>query len=212
MARLIAVAQLKGGAGKSTLATNLAGELAREFRTGLIDADMPQGTSSHWAELRGDPELQVITAENVTQLGAAVEQFDSSCDVVVIDLPPRSHKFLREIMAYTDLVLMPLTASPADVWATEQLVDIVREAKKTSKRLKARLVWNRLRPGKSTEVFMATTAASIRTKECESRLGQRNAYLDAMGHGRTVCEGRDAKACEEFRAFVAEVKTQLKLA
>ena len=57
MARFIAVAQLKGGAGKSTLATNLAGYLSREMSTGLIDADQPQGTSASWATLREDSQL-----------------------------------------------------------------------------------------------------------------------------------------------------------
>ena len=51
--RLIAVAQVKGGAGRSTLATNLAGELSKQATTVLIDADLPQSTCSSWYALRG---------------------------------------------------------------------------------------------------------------------------------------------------------------
>ena len=211
MAKFIAVAQLKGGAGKSTIATNLAGCLARDFRTGLIDADMPQGTAAHWASLRDDPRLQVATAESAAELAREAETLDDSCEVVVIDLPPRSLKFLREVMPFTDLVIMPLTASAPDVWATEQLVEVVREAKKTSKRLKARLVWNRLRASKATEAFLADTAESLRTKELSSQLGERTAYIEAMGRGMTVTEWRDAKARDEFETFLAEVRAQLKL-
>ncbi|MCB1997034.1 MAG: ParA family protein, partial [Rhodoferax sp.] len=48
MAKILGVIQVKGGAGRSTVATNLAGELAKIGRTVLIDCDMPQGTSASW--------------------------------------------------------------------------------------------------------------------------------------------------------------------
>lgn len=211
MAKFISVAQLKGGAGKSTITTNLAGALAGEFRTGLIDADLPQATSARWASLRQDPRLEVAVADSAADLAREAERLDDLCDVVIIDLPPRSLKFLREIIPYTDLMLMPLTASAADVWAAEQLVDVVREAKKTSKRLKARLVWNRLRRSKATEAFLQDTAAELRAKELESHLGSRTAYVEALGRGLTVLEWNDPKARAEFEVLLGEVRTQLKL-
>ena len=162
MAKFISVAQLKGGAGKSTVVTNLVAALSQEFQTGLIDADMPQGTSARWAAIRATqyPEslpIQVLSASSVNELALAAEQLESECDVVVIDLPPRSLKYLREVLPYSDLVVMPLTASAADVWATEQLMEAIREGKRTSKRLKARLVWNRIRASKATELFLTET-------------------------------------------------------
>ncbi|MEL0028190.1 MAG: hypothetical protein VW625_05945, partial [Perlucidibaca sp.] len=124
----------------------------------------------------------------------------------------RSLKFLREVMPFADLVVMPLTASAADVWATEQLVEVVREAKKTSKRLKARLVWNRLRSSRATEALLAGTAADLRAKELSSHLGSRTAYVEALGRGLTVTEWRDPKAAAEFEVLLREVRDQLKLA
>lgn len=216
MAKFISVAQLKGGAGKSTVVTNLVAALSQEFQTGLIDADMPQGTSARWAAIRAtqypesDP-IQVLSASSVNELALAAERLESECDVVVIDLPPRSLKYLREVLPYSDLVVMPLTASAADVWATEQLMEAIREGKRTSKRLKARLVWNRIRASKATELFLTETAGMLRAKELESRLGQRAAYVDALGRGLSVLEGRDAKASAEFSIFYQELKKQLKL-
>ena len=43
---------MKGGAGRSTLSTNLAGELSKIGKTVLIDGDMPQGTSASWYAIR----------------------------------------------------------------------------------------------------------------------------------------------------------------
>ena len=48
----IAVVQLKGGTGRSTVATNLAGALAVRHRAVLVDGDLPQGTSSAWFAAR----------------------------------------------------------------------------------------------------------------------------------------------------------------
>ncbi len=216
MAKFISVAQLKGGAGKSTIVTNLVGALSREFRTGLIDADLPQATAARWASLRqaaGDefPDIIVALADTVADLAREAERLEDLCDVVVIDLPPRSLKFLREIMPYTDLVVMPLSASPADVWSTEQLMDAVREGKKTSKRLKARLVWNRLRASKATSLFLAEAGEALRAKELESHLASRTAYVEALGRGLTVLEWSDPKARAEFELFCNEVKAQIKL-
>ena len=45
MTKIIGIIQVKGGAERSTLATNLAGELSKVDRTAIIDCDMPQGTS-----------------------------------------------------------------------------------------------------------------------------------------------------------------------
>jgi Mrp family chromosome partitioning ATPase len=51
-AKTIGVIQVKGGAGRSTVSTNLAGELSKLGKTVLIDCDMPQGTSASWFAVR----------------------------------------------------------------------------------------------------------------------------------------------------------------
>jgi chromosome partitioning protein len=209
MAKIIAVAQLKGGVGKSTITTNLAGSLAAKHRVALIDADLPQGTSSRWAVLRQDPNIQLIAAETAQVMTTAVDSLDNQVDYVVIDLPPRSLKFLRETLAFADLVLMPVLASAADVWATEELVAIVREARKGNKRLRARLVWNRLRASRLTAKFLDEAAAELRSKELDSMLCQRTVYAEALGVGKTVEELKDAKAAAEWRIMMRELIKQL---
>jgi len=51
-ARIVGVVQLKGGAGRSTIATNLAAALSQDAVVALIDCDLPQGTSAAWGTLR----------------------------------------------------------------------------------------------------------------------------------------------------------------
>ncbi len=209
MAKIIAVAQLKGGVGKSTITTNLVGTLAANSRVALIDADLPQGTSSRWAVLRQDPGIELISVDTALAMITAVDKLDGQVEYVVIDLPPRSLKFLRETLAFADLVLMPLAASAADVWATEDLVAVVQEARKGNKRLRARLVWNRLRASRLTAKFLEETASELNSKELNSMLCQRAAYVEALGTGKTVEECKDAKAAAEWRLMMRDIHKQL---
>lgn len=52
MTKIIGLVQVKGGAGRSTVSPNLAGELSKLGKTALIDCGMPQGTSSSCINLR----------------------------------------------------------------------------------------------------------------------------------------------------------------
>ena len=83
--KIIGVIQVKGGAGRSTVSTNLAGELSKVGKTVLIDCDMPQGTSASWFAVRQQADtkqkplfsenLVADTATNHRELVAKVEQF-----------------------------------------------------------------------------------------------------------------------------------------
>lgn len=211
MTTIIALAQLKGGVGKSTLTTQLAGYFSQFLRVGVIDADMPQGTSSHWLHLRGDNKIALRQIDSANQLSHSVEQLDGDCDVILIDLPPRSMKFLRETIAFCDVLLMPVSASSADIWALEQLIELIGEAKKINNRLSMRLVWNRLRHGRLTDELLEHTASRIGTKEFSSVITQRNAYVECLGRGLYAEEWTDNKAKSECRALLKAVAKQAKI-
>lgn len=122
--RAVLVANPKGGAGKTTLATNLSGYFANQGkRTTLCDLDRQQ-SSLRWMAFRA-PELPPITGYYGG--GQVVLNFPGGADWVVVDAPAglQGYKLTDSIRA-VDKVLVPLVPSVFDMAATEDFLNSLR--------------------------------------------------------------------------------------
>lgn len=210
MAKIIGVIQVKGGAGRSTLATNLAGELSKIGHTVLVDGDMPQGTSASWCAMREQAGkltgLVADTAADHRELVAKVEKHGKEADFIVLDGPPRIAEMTRAIMMLADLCLVPVGASVAEIWATADVLTIIKQAKKV-RRIDARMVWTRHRPFTNLAKELTEQAtAELGLPILKTSLGLRVSYPEALGAGLTVAELADQNARTELRSLIAEIK------
>ena len=212
--KVIGVIQVKGGAGRSTVSTNLAGELSKIGKTVLIDCDMPQGTAASWFSVREQAgkasNLVADTATDHRELVKKVEQHQEA-DFIVLDGPPRIAELTRAILVLADLCLIPVGASAAEIWATSDLLALIEEAKQV-KPVNARMIWTRYRPNTK----LAQELSELATKELglaalTTTLGMRVTYMQALGEGLTVAELADQSAKVEARSLVEEVKKLLKV-
>lgn len=204
---IIAVVNLKGGCGRSTLSTNLAGELAKTAQVLLIDADTPQSTASSWFALRSDSGrseglalAEATTAEElVTILESRSEEF------IIIDSPPRLAGLARAMMMMADLVLVPVATSAAEMWATGDLADLLKEASER-REIEARLVWSRHREKtKLAREITQLASEALGIKALNSHLSLRVAYQEALGTGRTAAEVGDTNTKVEVQKLVKEI-------
>ena len=207
--KTIGVIQVKGGAGRSTVATNLAGELSKVGRTVLIDGDMPQGTAASWFAMRQSAGkaagLTADTAGDHRELVAKVKQH-AGADFIVLDGPPRIAEMTRAILMLSDLCLLPVGASVAEIWATTDVLAIIEEARKV-RPVDARMIWTRHRPNTNLARELSEQAgAELGLRPMHSALCLRVAYPEALGAGLTVAETGDANARAEVGALVAEVR------
>lgn len=214
MAKIIGVVQLKGGAGRSTVATNLAAVLARKHNTVLVDCDMPQGTSASWYAVReadkGEQKLRLETVEKHRELVGTLDRLDSY-DFIVLDAPPRIAEVTRVVLMVSDLLLIPLGASAAEIWATTDLLDTIEQAKQERPDLKARIVWNKYRAyTRSAQELSAAVKKELKQAALSTRLGYRVAYSEALARGLAGDEWPDKSAKAEVQAFAREVERLLR--
>jgi chromosome partitioning protein len=127
---VIIVANPKGGVGKSTIATHVAGYLARQGRAVMLgDADRQQ-SSRAWLSLRPS-ELPRITGWDASS--EEVLRPPSGTTHVVLDTPAGLHgRQLKEVVRRATKLLIPVQPSLFDIYATQAFVDELRERRRVA--------------------------------------------------------------------------------
>jgi chromosome partitioning protein len=193
MGKVITVAQQKGGAGKTTLAVNLAVEfLRRGMKVAVLDTD-PQGSLGRWflarRERLGEAGMELSTA-SAWGVGYECEKLKKLVDVVIVDTPPKVDADLRPALREADLVLVPVAESMVDLWATDGVLDLVdREGRR------GLIVLNRIKAGSRLGAEVAA-AAGLVASVADARLGSRVAFARSLGEGASVVEERGPGAAE----------------
>jgi len=122
--RSVLVANPKGGAGKTTLATNLSGYFANQgLTTTLCDLDRQQ-SALRWMAFR-DASLAPVTGYFAgNQIGL---NFPKEADWVVVDAPAGLQGYkLSDSMRSVDKIIVPLVPSVFDMAATEDFLNVIR--------------------------------------------------------------------------------------
>jgi chromosome partitioning protein len=213
MTKIIVLVQVKGEQGRSTVSTNLAGELSKSGKTVLIDCDMPQGTSASWFAVRQQKgrqgNLKADTAIDHSDLINKVKQHQDA-DYIVLDGAPRLAEMTKAILILADLCLIPVGASNAEIWATGDILELINQANAV-KQVKTRMLWTRYRAHtRLAQELSGLASQELGIDALTASTGMRWAYMQALGEGLTVAELADTSARDEVRALTAEVKQLLK--
>ena len=202
-----AVINQKGGAGKTTLAMNLAAGLARRADTVVIDLD-PQGSSRQWASLGSEPFPATVKQIGGKWDARTLHQNYRAYRHMVLDCPPSldSHASLQALRA-CDVALIPVLPSPIDLWASLRLPQEIEEARKVNKNLKAYLVLNQLEPKSALSAAMHDAIEEFGIPVLQAVVRRRAIYRGAALEGVSVYQmgSRGSQAAAEMEAIINEV-------
>ena len=210
MQKVITVAHQKGGVGKSTIALNLAVELAKKHPLSIIDLDYQKSLTifnEHRKE-QGLPELTILQAEDEKSL---MQLIDNTEGYILIDSGGFDSDLNRIALIGADLIITPLSNNLIEIYGLEAFKKILQELKEAGFSTKAHVLLNSVNPSatkaiKEMQEYIANNSESFAI--FKTILRRRSLYAKSFEEGRSVVEiDPKSKAAQELQGLIQEIET-----
>ena len=216
---VISFANPKGGAGKTTSALLLAGELAAKgARVAIIDAD-PERWICQWAKLPGKPAtIDIIADISEDTIVDHIESAAKKAQFVIVDLEGTASLMVANAIGMSDLVLIPTQGASMDAKGAAKTIKLIRNQERMARRAIPH------------SVLLTRTSAAVATRSLrnvrdqlsragidvfETAIVERAAYRDIFDYGGLLADlgaqvSNLEKAQDNARAFAGEVLAKLR--
>jgi chromosome partitioning protein len=210
-----ALVSQKGGAGRSTLATQLSAYACQiGEKTVVIDLD-PQGSALAWHAIRGSGESPAVIPCLPEKLSKLVEAIRSNglATMVIIDTAPHTDKGAIEAISTADLIICPIRYGMFDTKSLEATVSLITMADAKGRAIG---VVNAIKEAKKTETSdVEEVSARIERhgiRVAAKYLKDRRRYAEAVAEGKGVTEKvlkknqKPDAAAQEIQDLYAELQ------
>ena len=197
--KIVAVLSQKGGAGKTTVAMQLAAGLVLQgYQAAVVDLD-PQESAARWGESAVDPlPFAVLRVRgDRSEIERQLHPIALRADVIVLDCPPSiDHPHTHAALELCDLALIPVVPSPTDLWSTRGMEALVLRHMRERPRLRGVLLPNRvMRTALAGDVLKVLGDFTLPV--LNASLSQRSAFAESAVRGASVYGlGRAAAAAQ----------------
>lgn len=208
---IVVAGGIKGGSGKTTIATHLAVLAAADGRDVLlVDAD-DQETATDFTVLRNERLNGAAGYTSIRLSGPAVrtevQRLSAKHDLVVIDTGGRDTTSQRAAISVADVLVVPFLPRSFDVWTLDKVEALVDEMRAVNPGLVALAFLNRADPRGVDNEEAAALLAESRLGLLAPQLVARKAFSNAAASGLAVTElrPRDPRAEAEVRGLYEAV-------
>lgn len=208
-AKIIAVANQKGGVGKSTVSMALAATWGRQGKKVLVvDAD-PQGTSAQWSTASEDvtfPATVISLAQAGSKLHREVQKHVENYHLILIDCPPAVELQSQSALLIADLALVPLPPSPPVLWGSRGIKLLIEKAEMVNPALRGFILLNKVKKT-ALSAAIQDQLSGFGLPVLKNKLKELTAFEEACVLGSSVQDlGSGGKAASQaIEAVAAEI-------
>lgn len=201
---IISLLNQKGGAGKTTTTINLAVSLFKDgYKVLIVDLD-PQASIRHWDEANENNPIPIIAADTPTSI-KKIKSTVNAYDFVIMDGAPSLSTNMAAAIHVSDVVLIPIKASPLDIWAVADIVDAIKSMQELGKNLKAYFVINQTITNAKLTGEAKDIIKEYKIPCMESTITTRVVYPEMIALGLSVFDANNNKAKNEVLALKEEL-------
>jgi chromosome partitioning protein len=214
MGLVVAVANQKGGVGKTTTTMNLAGAFhAKGYKVTVADGD-GQSSCLRWNGVAAEdsplPFNIVSVAGHGKQIGNAVSQLANDAEIVLVDCPPSIESLTTaRVLVVADATIIPTDSSPLDMWSSEGMMRLVEQTRTVQPNGKYAILLNRANVKTMLHAQMRELLQESKVHLLNTAVKQREVYRLTAALGRTVFDAKGIRGVKPARDEITALFEEL---
>lgn len=208
---VISILNQKGGSGKTTIAINLARAYQLQGHSVLLVDSDKQGSSRDWQSADPNNPIPLLILDQVS-IDKDLKKVIGKYDYIIIDGSPQANEIAIATIRASDFILIPMQPSPFDIWASSNLIELVKQGRIDNPKLKAGVVLTRLVKNTKIGNEVSQIIHDFELPVLKSTIGQRTCYPYSASLGQTVfdTERPSSEPVSEINALANEINSFLK--